>query len=269
MILAKAYKKVVNMIDYEIIIPSKGRANKVGGYTLKLFPSATLFVDEIEKDEYEKHCPNTKIRTHSHDLAGSGMGEIRRAMILSSEAEVVVMLDDDLHSVWYIGVTGKRRKIQNIDELLAIIENTIQMAFDLNLSMFSWVVQGRGSLYYEKFEPFRLDKYSHSHWGVIGKEILPDPKCKTIEDYDMFLKNLLRKRIVFQDTRYQFDPATVCGKGRGGCQSLRTKELEIEMTKYMESKWGKYFKRKITKNRNEQKRELIIKVKRKNDRKSI
>jgi hypothetical protein len=204
------------MIDYEIIIPSRRRQNELRGY-FNLFPSATIFIHESEHDAYAKIVGKEKIRTHNKQ----GLWAIHREMILTSEHEIVVHIDDDVNKVFFN--SGDERgliAIKDPEHILSVIENTAQTAKDLGLELFGWDLQGKPH-YFKPTQPFQLTTPIDTAFGTIGRRLLPDPDFFTSGGVDLNLNALLHSRVTWMDTRYFFDNGKVFG-GRGGLQGLRT-----------------------------------------------
>lgn len=222
-------------LDLQVVIPSLRRSDRILD-ALALFPDAVVWVHESEAAAYKTAAPLIKLRTHNRT---DGIGAIRREMILGTDAEIVVMMDDDIVRVAFNAGDGqKHRLITSPEHIARIIENTAQCAVDLGLEVFGWNRERRMQ-YFRPTEPFRLVYPCSTAYGVIGKRCLPDVEFRTGEDIDMTMQALQRTRIVLADTRYTFDNGEV-GKGKGGCQGYRTTELERQITERLNIKWGKY-----------------------------
>jgi hypothetical protein len=222
-------------LDLQVVIPSRKRSHRILG-ALALFPSAVVWVHESEADAYLRAAPLIRLRTHKRN---DGIGAIRSEMILGTDSEVVVMLDDDIMRVAFNAGDGEKHvMITDPEHIARIIENTAQCAVDLGLEVFGWSRERRMQ-YFRPTEPFRVVYPCSTAYGVIGKKCVPDAEFRTGEDIDMTMQALQRTRIVLADTRYTFDNGEV-GKGKGGCQGYRTTELERHMTERLAVKWGKY-----------------------------
>lgn len=222
-------------LDYMICIPSRKRAERMKK-TLALYPDATIWVHESERDDYLRVVPENQLRCHKEN----GLANIRAEMILRTEESCVVMSDDDVRGV-QVCEAPKPFLIEGAGEIRAIIENQIQICRDLNVNMFGWNMSAN-PLHYWSVRPFSFTTIPLVVWGVIGKEIYPDRRLQWYgEEMDCVLQNLLEHRIIIQDNRFCF----ICygngvGDNDGGAQGLRTKRSCDADYALLRKKWGHY-----------------------------
>ncbi len=167
----------------------------------------------------------------------SGIAAVRNWILDNTPEECVVMIDDDLKSVK--ALIGKRpRTITEPECILRIIENGIQIAHDLDVPLFCW---GRivNPLSIRLYDPISLTSPVSCSWGMIGREFRCDERLSDYEDMDLTLQCLLKRRILYCDTRFYFDHGPIFS-GSGGLQGIRTGEGEVSSRKLMTAKWGKY-----------------------------
>jgi len=236
--------------NFRIVIISRGRSKTIESH--KLFPYADLIVPEEEREEYKKAVSNNLVTTPNNII---GLGILRNWVLDNYKEECIVMVDDDIKALYYIGGVNAKR-IENADTIEAVIYNAYIMASDINLGFFgfnqAWDVRK-----YKADSPIVLNSWAGGVVGIIGRE-LKFCKNKFKVDIDFALQNLLHKRIVIIDSRYSFAQAR--DRNKGGNSKYRTKEGVENEIAYLKNKWGKHFKIKKTKTTYQ----TILDVKRKN-----
>lgn len=215
-------------------------------------PFATLLVPESEKELYEH--TGLEINTVPDEIIG--LGPLRNWVLDNYKEHVIIMADDDISHVW-INSRKKGVKITDPETIFQLLVNTAQCAVDLRTSCFGfsqvWDVRK-----YNATEPFDLAGWVGGVIGVVGRDIrFIDHMFKV--DVDFCLRVLMKDRILWKDNRFSFVQKR--DKNLGGNSLFRTAErVEKELT-YLEHRWGKYFKRRLSKAG-----EITnIRVKRKND----
>jgi len=220
--------------DYEILIPSRKRVHNAANI-LQLLPTAKLFVDEREKDEYAAAVPDgTAIITHPPT---TGIVEVRTLAIQQNKARGLIMVDDDLKAI--ISIVGRRsRKIVQPASILRIIDNGFRVADDLGLKLFGWN-RNPNPMQFFATDPFGWVGPVAGIIGMIGNEYIPDRRLSNYEYVDMTMQCLLKDRVVMCDRRYYFDFGRVW-KGVGGLQGVRTSDSEERDRAFISRKWGRY-----------------------------
>lgn len=215
-------------------------------------PFATLLVPESEKELYEH--TGLEINTVPDEIIG--LGPLRNWVLDNYKEHVIIMADDDISHVW-VNSRKKGVKITDPETIFQLLVNTAQCAVDLRTSCFGfsqvWDVRK-----YNATEPFDLAGWVGGVIGVVGRDIrFVDHMFKV--DVDFCLRVLMKDRILWKDNRFSFVQKR--DKNLGGNSLFRTSErVEKELT-YLEHRWGKYFKRRLSKSG-----EITnIRVKRKND----
>lgn len=215
-------------------------------------PFATLLVPESEKELYEH--TGLEINTVPDEIIG--LGPLRNWVLDNYKEHVIIMADDDISHVW-VNSRKKGVKITDPETIFQLLVNTAQCAVDLRTSCFGfsqvWDVRK-----YNATEPFDLAGWVGGVIGVVGRDIrFVDHMFKV--DVDFCLRVLMKDRILWKDNRFSFVQKR--DKNLGGNSLFRTSErIEKELT-YLEHRWGKYFKRRLSKSG-----EITnIRVKRKND----
>ena len=98
-----------------VAIPSKGRAGSVK--TLKVLPSASLFIPESEATNYRDIYPDAEIVLVPEDVRG--ITNTRNWVLENTTDRYVVFVDDDVRGVgyWDIGIETKTMVPLTQDEL--------------------------------------------------------------------------------------------------------------------------------------------------------
>lgn len=219
------------MAKLQIVIPSKGRPDKIKDGALRLFPDALVCIGADETDLYANVSKNLLV--HPADV--TGIGPLRQ-WILDNIPDDVVQVDDDVHTVY--GLCGlRKRTYENPATVHNIVEQAWLAAREAGARVFgfnqAWDVRK-----YSPFKPFGLSSWAGGVVGVIGKERRFDMRLKLRADIDFCLQSLMLDRIVWIDNRFSFVHRRF--EGSGGNASNRSSERHAAEIKYLTQKWGKY-----------------------------
>jgi hypothetical protein len=205
-----------------VAIPSKGRAGSVK--TLKVIPSATLFVPELEKESY--------IAGGARNVVGvpndvHGITRTRNWILKNVEDQRVVMIDDDVKSCGSFKLLETKGKKMNLTEdqwlreFEKIFEVTEQTGFRI------WGISTDGALRsVYPYRPFLWRSYiTASCMGIIndGRTYF-DESFKVKEDYELNLRcikedgGIVAARFLFWSNSHWED--------EGGCKDYRTQKME-------------------------------------------
>lgn len=221
-------------LDYQIVVPSRKRTERIPTI-LNLFPDAHIWVHESEKEEYLQVVPENQLKLHNE----FGLANIRAEMILKTPNNCVIMIDDDIDGLTFCE-GEKTRKTKDPNYLRAVMQNQIQICYDLGIRCFGWN-NNPNPMYYSSIRPFSFTSIPTAIWGVIGKDIVPDRRLKWYgEEMDVVLQNLLKYRIIIQDNRFVYTCNDITGQNPGGAQGMRTSRDCDEDYKLLKKKWGDY-----------------------------
>ena len=243
------------MIDYVIVIPSKGRSSLVGS-TLRLLPTAKVWVDEREANEYGLALPKNQLVLHRPT---EGIVQCRNELLttFSKAHECVVMVDDDLIGIRCL--VGRRpRSTTDPHAIRQVIENSITICTDLGIKAFCWN-RNPNPMQFLGHDPLAFVPPLAGAWGVIGEPRLADRRLKHQEDLDITMQYLLHDRIIYSDRRWYFDFGATWGN-KGGNQAARRFDAEQDDTRLLKQKWGRYIR--IEGRKSGTTRRLSIRVKR-------
>lgn len=223
----------------KIVIPSKGRAGILYERAFKLFPEALVCVGESDVADYSKVTKNLLV--HPDDV--TGIGPLRQWILDNVEDEIVVQVDDDVHSLY--SLTGFSKKTLDTPRIAArVIATTALCAQDSGARVFgfnqTWDVRK-----FMPFKPFLLNSWTGGVIGVIGKSLRFDTFLKLRADIDFCLQSLMKDRFVWIENRYSFVHKRWAGSG--GNASNRSEARHKEEIEYLQRKWGKYLKVQDTK----------------------
>ena len=224
-------KNLLKELGIKIVILSRSRYDTIT--THKVLPEwVEVLVPESQKSLYESKISNPIITTPD-DV--KGLGVLRNWCLDNFEEETIIMLDDDITSVY--GLTQHKSKRQKPDVVVEILVNTAIMSKDAGCCVFGF--NQTDIRKYNGTSPFSLCTWVGGVIGVIGKSIrFRNDKFKV--DIDFCLQNLLINRIVWCDNRYFFWQRR--DNNVGGNSDFRTNDNYRKSTETLKEKWGKYVK---------------------------
>lgn len=223
--------------EIEIVCLSRGRAENMK-QLFKLLPGALVTVNESEVDEYAKHVDRSCILPHP-EMHGAPMA--RNWILQNVDAEVIVMVDDDLKAVR--SNVGSMRRITAPDEILQIILNAAQNCLDTGVNVFGFARTENVVFMQCETEPVKPMHPIYGLVGVIGpaKRILYDETLRSRADLDWTLQVLLKERVVYADTRFYFDfGASFTGSG-GHSGTVNANDFRDSILTIKE-RWGRHVK---------------------------
>jgi hypothetical protein len=123
---------------------------------------------------------------------------------------------------------------------LRIIENSVQIAEDLDVGCFGW---GRtaNTMFYNAMDPLALVHSIYASFGVRGngRHRQFDENIPGRADVDFTLQALLEDRIVYVDRRFYFDHGGAFS-GSGGSVGLIDRRMYENSTSVLQERWGRY-----------------------------
>jgi len=214
-----------------IVILSRGRSKTITSH--RLFPGATLTCPESEVSEYEK----TGLEIAPHPDAVRGLGKLRTWILKRFTEEILVMVDDDVIGVLYLGDLSPK-EVRDPDYAYQVAVGAAVCAKDLGVGAFGFNQYGDVRKYLLN-RPFVLNKWAGGVIGVIGRDIPFLESHLFRVDVDFFLENLLHKRIVWIENRFCFRQAR--DRNLGGNSLFRTGAKIEEEIAFLKHKWGGHF----------------------------
>jgi hypothetical protein len=218
----------------KFIIPSKGRAASIGNKTLRLVPDAFVCVGESDVEEYKKVVPKKKLIIHPDNVVG--IGPLRNWIVKNVADQTIIMLDDDVECIYDQSHYNKIR-IESPAHVMAILERTAIASSDAGVGIFGFTQMAR-PLSYRPFLPICFNTWVGGVVGVHGKDVEWDEKLLLRADIDACLKTLMKKRIMWCDSRYVFVHKRFVGVG--GNNTLRTMDKHAAEIQALRIRWGKY-----------------------------
>lgn len=224
------------------IIPSRGRAALITTHHLI---DAVVVCPESEERDYRSVLPaHVKLDTVPDKV--EGLAAVRNYIISNYKEKAVIMYDDDITKFAYMGY-DEVHQLYSPARIKEVMESIALCADDAGVKLFGVAPYGCDLKKYKANQPFTLASMVYGIVGVIGKEMLYDERNKLKPDIDFTLQNLLQKRIVWIDARYQFKKSAK--HSVGGSTKYNTEELISKGRTMLKAKWGKHiqFKSDINK----------------------
>jgi glycosyltransferase involved in cell wall biosynthesis len=225
-----------------VAIPSKGRAGAVK--TLKVLPSASLYIPESEERSYRGIYPDADIVTVPETVRG--ITNTRNWVLENADDRYVVFVDDDVVGVgyWAIGIETKKRILLTQDELHQDWTRLFHVTDDLGYHL--WGAETTGDyIAVHPHRPFIWHAYvTASCMGVVNDGIRFDPEYPVKEDYELCLRcikedgGIVGARFLFWKNEHW--------AAKGGCGDYRTQGMEDEVIHKLMDTYPGYIK-KITK----------------------
>jgi hypothetical protein len=218
----------------EIVIPSRRRADKIVGHTLRLFPDALVCIEDSEASDYE--MVGCRLLLHP---PLSGLPAILNWIIGCSEipGDKLAIVDDDLMYMQAI-IHAKPRRIDDPGDVRAIVENCRYMAEGFGARLWGFSVNRRPDSNYA-YKPFSLAARISSFRGISDRSMRYDESFLRHDDADLSLQRLLTDRIVFRDDRFNFVFRPVYKTTGGSSDDYDVKSQQQEESQ-LKRKWGKY-----------------------------
>lgn len=223
-----------------ILILSRGRSATIARDTCSVLPDdVEVLVPESERDQYAREIPNPLL-TVPDDV--EGLGRLRNWVLDNIQEESVVMVDDDITSLYQLDL-AKSRNVRDRDEALQVLVNAWVMARDAGAGVFGFSQTDIRK--YKGTDPFSLCSWVGGVIGVIGRRLrFRDDPFKV--DIDFCLQNLLVNRMVWVDNRYFWWQHR--DNNSGGNAQYRTESAYERSIETLKDKWGDLIKVRTVKN---------------------
>jgi hypothetical protein len=221
-------------LDYQICIPSRKRPFNMPLLRM-LLPTAIICVDEREADAYLAVVPKKNLMIHP---PSEGAPAARNFIIDNCKAECLIMSDDDLRGV--LVNVGSKRFIRDSEEILAILENSVRITKELNLSTFCYSRTANTTVIHPDERPIVPVQQVYGCWGMMNaaRHRHYDEGLKSRADLEWTLQTLLHDRCVVADVRFYFDFGSSFS-GSGGNSGLVNTEDFMAATRIVAKRWGK------------------------------
>lgn len=222
-------------MDIRACVPSYGRADRLE--TPIYLPFVRVYVDPSEAKAYRKNNPGVEIIECAKGIQGK-VPRVRNHIVdreMKSGADVVLLLDDDLHRVerWQ----GKKRFRVTTDEFLPFVEKYSIMARDLGAYLWGLNLNGDTSAYRE-YTPFSTTAPILGPFQAVmrGCEVRYDERFPLKDDYDFAIQHLNKYRRTLRVNKAYY--LTRQSEQPGGCATFRTIEREKQELLALQAKWG-------------------------------
>lgn len=216
-------------MDFEIVIPSKGRAGVMT--TQKIFKSAVIYVPEAEIHQY---------KIHSNRIVGvpvniKGITATRNWILKHKAGQDVFFIDDDLQYCGYVERTELKYKVKRITDesiIIPVIERLFEITYQVGAKINGFFTVGNNLTNYS-YNPFLFNGVClGSCMGIINDGTYYFNEAYEVkEDYELSLRNIkdqrpiARTNILFMQHEHT--------KMAGGCRDSRRIDKEKNALKML------------------------------------
>jgi hypothetical protein len=214
-------------MDFEIAIPSKGRAGLITSQ--KIFKSATLYIPESELMQYSIY--ENKIQIIPNEI--KGITATRNWILKHNHGTNVFFIDDDLKSIGYFNKTDEKYKrvdFKNELEIKKVIQNLFEVSYQCGSYINGFFTVDNAMSNYS-YNPFLFNGVClGSCMGIINDGTYYfDESFEVKEDYELTLRHLTERGItVRSNILYMQHEHT---QTRGGCRDSKRIEKEKSAVK--------------------------------------
>lgn len=193
------------------------------------------YVDGSEYEDYVASNPEENIVKVPSGVQGN-VARIRNYILdQNTEADVIVLLDDDIKNMGYWKKSEKI--IIDKDLFFDFIKIYSVLCNDFGFRM--WGVNvNNDKLSYREFTPFNTSSFVGGPFQVFlkGSDLRYDESLPLKEDYDMLIQQCNKYRGVLRVNRFFYD----CKQSQqmGGVANMRNYKKEQEQFDLLQKKWG-------------------------------
>lgn len=214
-------------MDFEIAIPSKGRAGLITSQNI--FKSGVLYVPESELMQYSIY--KNKIVQIPNEV--KGITQTRNWILKHNENKNVFFLDDDLQYGGYIERKETKYKVIRVEDesvYIGEIEKLFEVSYQVGSKIFGFFTVGNNLTNYS-YSPFLFNGVClGSCMGIINDgSYFFDESFEVKEDYELTLRHLkekgltVRSNILFMQHEHT--------QTKGGCRDSNRIEKEKKAIK--------------------------------------
>jgi hypothetical protein len=217
-----------------IAVPSKGRPGKVK--TLKVIPSATVFVPENEVSAYRDFYPTAKIQGVPTSV--SGITKTRNWILENADDDSVVMIDDDVKVCGWVELQEEKSRHKKLEEKvwLAECKKLFEITRQMKYRLWGIATQSAPRSVYP-YKPFLFRSYvTASFCGICNESgIRFDESFRVKEDYELNLRcvkedgGVVAARYLYWENSHWFD--------EGGCADYRSLQMENDAIKELQKRY--------------------------------
>ena len=216
-------------MNYEVYIPSKGRAGKVTSHNL--FLDSHIVCPKSEVKDYKKH--HEKVIGVPDEV--KGITPTRNWILVHLKSNYHIQVDDDARSFhkWEKAELVKFIDPERIDNIL----NTMFLMTD-EIGYKVWgLAMASDYQFYRPFAPFSTQGVVGANIiGIIDNPLRFDERLRVKEDYDYSMQHIYKYGGVLRTHKYGIDVIHLTNEG--GCVGYRTKEVELQAYDTLLKKYG-------------------------------
>lgn len=230
--------KDLNVQDFLIVIPSKGRAESCKG-SVSLFPhESCLYVHESEVDNYRSH--NADIPIISHNITNGYGGVINSVLntIRREKAEIkyVMIVDDDMEIME--SMVGNRTRLFDLGQRYECVVNAVQVMSDVGVLLYLFSTRS-SIIKYGQNVPFKYGFSLPQGIYIIDTSLTVriEEGYHYYEDFDFCMEFILKHRAYIIENRTICKGYGIDSLADGGCNHYRTAVEENRSRQWLTDKW--------------------------------
>jgi hypothetical protein len=226
---------------FSVFIPSYDRCGLVK--TIKYFDDPFIVVRNEELEDYKKLYNNV---IGCNEI---GITKTRNFILRYCKENNIryhIQVDDDINGFWFME-RGIIIDIESKEKIKEILTNMFIICEEWESKIFGLSMQ-KDKKVYREYSPFSTQSVVVANlMGIIDNDLYFDENCVVKEDYDYSIQHIIKYKRVIKCLKYGVDAPHLMNKG--GCASYRTMQLEYDMLKYLQDKYGtKYIRDSGNKN---------------------
>jgi len=224
------------MIDSQIHVAIKSYKRPDSVTTIKAFPFAYIWVPESQAADYEANYPG-RIISIPDDLDGN-LCRKQNAILDRAPTETgcpwILILDDDITRMCYYE-SGEHIPMDPT-HMRAFVEHHFCLADQLGVKMWG-VQQNQDPLGHYTYRPFSLlSPILGPFHGHLDHDLRFDEYLDLKEDYDFWLRMIIRHRFTLRANKYHYHHRHA--QGTGGQVSMRTMKRELDAIDRLIARYG-------------------------------
>jgi len=192
-------------------------------------------VHEFEERKY-RDIEKGKIVVIPDNLQGN-ISKVRNWILDHEKDPEIVMMDDDVSEIGYYEDEGRNHPMKP-GEIMEFLRSGYRMVKELGEVRLWGVNLQMDPKFYKEFNPFCfLNPILGTFSCHLNPELRYDEDVFMFEDYDFFLRTIVKYRKIFRFNKYHYKADHV--NTSGGCNSYRLSEYERSQANLMMKRWGK------------------------------
>lgn len=214
--------------DAELVVCSRDRADVLARFTDRIACDYVLFHRGAGYDRDYQGC----VQKIEVPPGVDGLPATRNHVLRTLDQKVVVFLDDDVRTIYWLGEGHPIRT--TVEHFPIMVMNLIVNALDAHVGVFG--ISEADIRKNSPLAPFHTRAMIGGLIGVVGRDAWFDERNTLKVDYDYCLQRLKRERLVWKDLRYFLFQDR--NNLPGGNMQWRTREREEAEVENLRRWWG-------------------------------